>query len=199
MRATFVKRIFLTTLGLALSASPAVAQVGLWDLFQDPLSASFCEVINTGNAELVVIRATGQLAIVSGADVIIDQLVVDADYNVSYFGQPVGALSYETDGDGLRSVWWTSLTGRVVNVDGFTGEPSTTNLLPSDFVDAGCEACDFWDDPAACPDNADDNVDNELTINICGTSVPLVLNLSLVGLVGLRVSTRRRSRRRVNV
>ena len=195
MRATFVKRIVLTTLGLAVSAPPAAAQVRIWDLFQDALSPSLCEVVNAGNAELVVIRATGQLAIVTGADVIIDGLLVDVNNDVTYFGQPVGGLSYETGGDGLRAVWWTSLTGRVVDVDGFTGEPSTTNLLPSDFVDAGCDACDFWDDPSACPAG---DTNSDLTINICGTSVPLMLNLSLAGLVGLRLGTRRRSRRRAD-
>ena len=194
MRATFVKRIILTT--LVLTASPAAAQVRMWELFQDALSPSFCDVVNAGNAELVVMSATGRLAIVTGADVIIDELRVDGNFNVYYLGEPVGLLSFETDGDGFRTVWWTSLIGSVVDVDGFTGEPSTTNLLPSDFVDAGCDACDFWDDPSACPAG---DTNSDLTINICGTSVPLMLNLSLVGLVGLRVGTRRRSRRRADV
>ena len=56
--------------------SHAAGQTLPWDTFVDPLSSSACDVVNASNAELVVLSDTGQLVIVTGADVtLVDSLV----------------------------------------------------------------------------------------------------------------------------
>ena len=205
----------------ALSASTSVAQTVPWVLFPDSLTFAACDVVNAENAELVVLLATGELVIVSGSDVIIDGSFVDIDapgppWLVFFFGDPAGFVDFAVDGDGLTTLWWLSLTGTAVHVDGFTGDPSTTDLFPSDFFNVPCDAAPFWDgclddldcddgDPCtldfcdggaceaslifACIDGRDD--DPVITVNLCGTDTVLSLAVIAMGM-GFLGKTRRR-------
>ena len=157
----------------------AFGQTLPWDTFIDPLSTSVCDVVNAENAELVIWTETGQLVIISGRDVVLEDTYVTPEGDVLFLGEPVGFIAYDTDGDGFRTVWWVSLTGRVVSIDGFTGEPSETNMVPGDFFNVACDACEFWDDPLVCtpPDPAPTP-----TINVCGTDTVLPLALIFTGL-----------------
>lgn len=170
-------------------ATTASAQTKPWELFLDSASNSACDVINADNAELVLISATNQLAIVTGTDVTLEDTFVDNDGFVFFEGDPVGTIDFATDGDGLRSIWWMSLTGTVVSVDGFTGEPSQTNNLPSDFVDVPCDACEFWDNPAACEEP---EPEPPVVVNICGADVALPIGLTASSLIALSFARRRR-------
>lgn len=129
---------------------PVRAQLLPWLTYADSSSASVCEVINANNVELVVLANTRELTIVTGRDVILADTEVDIDRNVYFEGRPAGFITYAVDGDGFRTLWWVSLTGRVVDVDPFTGEPGETNLFPDDYRNVGCDACDFWDDQVLC-------------------------------------------------
>lgn len=187
------KRIYrrvLIVVGLttAMSAN-AFGQFLPWDTFIDPLSTSECDIVNAENAELVVLSDTGQLVIVTGRDVILQDTFVTVEGDVFYLGQPVGFITYEADGDGFQTVWWVSLTGQVVNVDGFTGQPSVTDSLPADFLDVPCDACDFWDDPSVC---APLEPTDPITINLCGTSTALAMAMTFAGLTATGLVRRRR-------
>jgi hypothetical protein len=164
----------------------AKGQTVPWDVFADPFSNSVCDVVNAANVELVVIAATGELAIVSGADRIFEDTFVDGAGDVFFDGVYAGSITFETDGDGFRTLWWTSLTGRVIEVDGFRGEPSESDLFPDDFVDVPCDACDFWDDQRDCG-----VVDPSPGFSICGIDVVLPSMVLLVSL-GLISASRRR-------
>ncbi|MFQ5463371.1 MAG: hypothetical protein ACE5E5_12195 [Phycisphaerae bacterium] len=191
----------------------AVGQTAPWVFFEDALSDSACEIINTDNSELVLLNDTGQLVVVTGRDVILQDTFVDEEDNVFFNGDPVGFLSFEDDGDGLRSIWWVSLTGRVINVDGFTGEPVETDSFPADFVDVACDACEFWDDEFLCAELNDpindpttDPIDDpsldtpadapnlDFVVNLCGLNSGATMGMILFSLCGAR--WRRRSRQR---
>ncbi|MEK6800215.1 MAG: hypothetical protein AABZ12_14745 [Planctomycetota bacterium] len=174
-------------LAVMVERPSAVGQIKPWDAFSDPISGSVCDVVNASNAELVVLKTTGAMVLVTGSDVTLHDLVVDVDGFVSFEGEPAGQINFATDGDGLRTMWYTTLTGRVMEIDDLTGEPTSTAKVPTDFADAACDACEFWDDPAACP------AANPPIINVCGVDVPLVVGTGLIGLVSLRwTSTGRR-------
>lgn len=156
MRSTWVSTIrFAAVLFLVGMGSNRLANAVPWDIFDDPNSASTCDAVNASNAELVVLSDTGQLVIITGTDLVLTATFVDADGFVFFGGLPVGVIDFAEDGDGLRTLWWTSLNGTVVEVDLFTGEPSTTDLLPSDFHGVPCDACELWDDPADCVGDQD--------------------------------------------
>lgn len=141
-----------------------------WDIFEDPLSGSVCDVINTDDAELVVLSDTGQLVIVTGADVTLVDTFVDVNNDVYFEGLPAGFIDFADDGDEYRTVWWVSLTGYVVHVDDFTGEPTPTNYFPSDLIGA-CDACYYWDDPTVCATPVDPEPSpSPVTINFCGSA-----------------------------
>ena len=173
-------------------SNPVHAQDAPWEVFSDTQSNSLCEVINAANADLILLRSTSELVIVTGSDVIIEDSLVDIDGNVFFEGLPFGFIDYAVDGDGLRSLWWLSLTGRVVSVDGFTGQPSESELFPADFTEASCAACDFWDDQSICPSDDDGNTLPPITITLCGVSVPLTVAMIVVGLGVLNLARRRR-------
>lgn len=144
--------------------------------------------MNADNAELVVLRSNGHLMIVSGSDVELVDTFVDVDGNVFFEGVQAGFIDFAFDGDGFRTLWWTGLTGEVVRVNGFTGEPTPTDSRPDDFHNVPCDACDFWDDPADCEENP------PIIIRICGQSIVLPLILSVLGLIGLGNRPTRRPR-----
>lgn len=173
-----IGRLGLAVGMMAVATGPLAAQVfPPWDTFQDTLSNSVCAVVNASNTELVVLRSSGQLVIVAGPDVLLADAFVNNEGFVFYENQPAGLLGFAADGDGFRTLWWLTLTGNVVGVDGFTGEPFESNAFPEDFVDVPCDACPLWDDPTVC-DPAPAPI-----VNICGVGVPLAASASLMGLV----------------
>jgi len=173
---------------LAIAGS-ASAQVP-WSTF----IGTDCDLINAANAELVVLD-TGQLMIVSGPDIPLSGIFVNdtsdifLDDGVDLL--PVGFISLELDGDGNESLWWVSLTGNVVDVDGFTGEPTETDLIPVDFNFAFCDACDFWDDTSVCGAIINDPPSG-VTVQLCGSSVTVSMIASLFGMSLMGLVSRRR-------
>ena len=167
-------------LAAVLACSPALAQEEEkpWVLFFDSQSTSACDVVNADNAELVVLQGTGQMVIVSGSDVTLQDVVVDTQGFVTFEGQPAGLIDFALDGDGFRTLWWTSLVGGVARLNGTTGAPSFTENLPEDYTDVACDACDFWDDQTVCP---------QTPPSICGAGLPFLSGLTFAGLMGLRM------------
>ena len=133
-----------------LSMGQGLAKAQPWDLFIDSQSSSQCDLVNADNAQLVVLTDTGQLVIVTQADVTLVDTFVDLDGNVFFEGQQAGFIDFADDGDDFRTLWWTGLTGQVVVLDPFTSVPAAGNFFPEDFFDVPCDACPFWDDPSAC-------------------------------------------------
>jgi len=186
-----VRSIALGVLSLLVICTAADAQTKPWDEFPDPLSAARCDLVNVANGQLAVLTVTGEMVFISGPDVILEDTFVDLDGNVFYLGEPAGFIDFATDDDGLRSHWWLAITGQVVSVNGFTGEPTVTSMRPSDFRDVPCDACDFWDDPSVCV--ASPNPDPPIvTINLCGTNAGMSMALTAVGLGFMGASRRRR-------
>jgi len=185
--------VVVSTMLVAVAAAPAQTSTKPWQLLLDSASSSSCDVINADNAQLVLLTATSQLSIVTQTDVTLQDTQVDADGFVTFEGNPAGAIGFATDGDGKRTVWWMSLTGAVVNVNGFTGEPTQTNKSPSDFVDVACDACQFWDDPTVCaPVPPPEPSPSPVTVNLCGQSVQFPIGLTATSLVALSFARRRR-------
>lgn len=178
-------------MGLALVlCGSSRAQVVPWDTFADDLSDSVCDLVNASNAELVVSR-TGKLVIVSGTDVTLEDSFVDVDGTVFFAGllDPVGFIGFALDGDGFRTLWWTSLTGRVIGIDDLTADPFVSDQFPSDFSDVPCDACPFWDDPTVCALPPEPPV----SIDLCGTNIPIAIGVVMAGLMFLRLSRSRRA------
>lgn len=190
-----LRHLTVVASAMLVGVAPVPAQTSTkpWQLFLDSASNAACDVINANNAQLVLLTGTGQLSIVTGTDVTLQDTLVDADGFVTFEGQPAGAIGFATDGDGKRTVWWMSLTGTVVNVNGFTGEPTQTNKSPSDFFDVACDACQFWDDASVCaPAPPPEPSPPPVMVNLCGTSVQLPIGLTAAGLVALSFARRRR-------
>lgn len=181
------------TLGLVAAvmfpAFPAVAQLPPWDAFDDAQSTSTCEVVNASDTELVVLRTTGELTIITGRDVTLADSFVNDLGDVFIGNDQFGFISYATDGDGFRTLWWTSLTGRVIDIDGLTLEIRETNTFPSDFRNVPCGVCDsgLWDVRADC-----DDVLPPVTIRICGNDVVIATILSVGGLLAMAFPVRLR-------
>lgn len=151
--------------GLTLFAAGLHAQPVPWEEFPDPESPSLCGVINAATAELVVLRSTGELVIVSDVVSEVDQVIpgtfVGSDGDVFFGLFAAGFLAFADDGDGFRTLWWISATGHVFDVDPITFLPIETILFPDDFFDVPCDACELWDDPTACIfDEDDDGIEN---------------------------------------
>ena len=199
MRLSFHLMIHVT-LAIAVAPMVAVAQSVPWQVFQD-VTGETCEVVHAANADLVVLSSTGQLTIVTGQDITLQDTAVDTGGSVFFEGAEAGLISFQVDGDGVRTLWWTSLTGRVVSVDDFTGEPTVSESLPNDFTGVSCAACDFWDDQTVCGDEGDDSGGGNigggdeptplLTITVCGVSTPIAFAVMLMGLASLRLVRRR--------
>jgi len=184
MRFRWSSCVVAVGLGLfGLTTSHTLAQTVPWDVFVDDQSDSVCDVVNAANAELVVLFDTRHLVIVTGPDVILEDTFVDFNGDVFYLDDWVGFIDFALDGDGFSTLWWMSLTGRVINVNGFTGEPTETELFPSDYFDVPCDACDFWDDRTVC--------DPPITINFCGMNTQLSMALTAVGLGFMSLMRRR--------
>ena len=113
MRLSFHLMIHVT-LAIAVAPMVTVAQSVPWQVFQD-VTGETCEVVHAANADLVVLSSTGQLTIVTGQDITLQDTAVDTGGSVFFEGAEAGLISFQVDGDGVRTLWWTSLTGRVVS------------------------------------------------------------------------------------
>jgi len=167
----------------------ALGQAPPWDIFDDAQSTSTCDLINASDTELVVL-STGELTIITGRDVTLADSFVNDQGDVFIGNDQFGFISFATDDDGFRTLWWTSLTGRVIDIDGLTLEVSETNLFPSDFGDVPCGVCEsgLWDIRADC----DEPIDEPVTVRLCGNDVVITMIMSLGGLFAFAVPVRRR-------
>lgn len=190
-------RTFATSAILILicAARPVAAQT-VWDVFTDDRSGSLCGVVNTLTNELVVLNGTSQLMIVSGRDTILTDTFVDAEGFVFLGNDPAGVIEFAEDADGFRTLWWLTLDGRIVQLDPFTADPSSSDDLPRDYRNTPCDACEYVDVPLAelC---ADDTVSDSpfvpIILDFCGAGVGsgLMLSMTLCGYVGLATLGRR--------
>ncbi|MBU0719582.1 MAG: hypothetical protein KJ749_15165 [Planctomycetes bacterium] len=186
-----VNRILLIMLAVGGFTVTTMAQELPWITFDDVISTSFCDVVNAvdehGEAlELVVLpdAFTGidNLVIITGRDTTLLDTEVTEEGDVYFLGDPTGFIVFADDGDGYRTLWWTGLGDRVVQVDSFTGEPSVSDYFPTDFFNVPCDACYNWDDPSVCTtDDSDDETD--VTVNICGSGVSLAMMGTFFGLL----------------
>lgn len=183
----------LCTVSLIFVTTPALAQSKPWASFQDPITGTVCDVINANNAQLVVDQ-TSHLVIVSGADVNLQDAFVDAQGFVIFEEESSGTIDFAVDDDGNTRLFWMTLTGSVVNVNGFTGEPSDSGKTPDEFSGVRCDACPLWDDPRVCdnPDDPDDPDQPTTTFDLCGVDVPVTVGLIGLGLVPWRLTRSRR-------
>lgn len=184
-----------TCLTLMYAARPAAAQTQ-WDVFTDAQSDSLCGVVNALNNELVVLNGTSQLMIVSSRDTILTDTFVDLEGFVFLGIDPVGVIEFAEDADGFRTLWWLTLDGRIVQLDPFTAEPTTSNELPRDVRNVPCNACQFVDNPIAelCAQDdviVSDNPFVPLILNFCGVGSGMMLTMTLCGYIGLAVVRRR--------
>ena len=192
----------LVSIVTALMAVGASAQDLPWDSFEDLLTGEVCDVINAGPDKLVVLLDGSTLAIVSGPDRVLDDSFVDVDGEVFFEGLDEslgGSIVFDYDGFGNLGLWWIASTGTVMEIDDFTGDLLITDLLPSDYLDSLCDACPLWDDQSVCdfdpvdpPDGPDVIIDSpEITIEICGSGIPISIGMIFSSLMFLRFSRRR--------
>ncbi len=128
--------------------------------------------------------------VVTGADVRLADTEILENNDVLYLGQPAGAIVFAEDDEGFLALWWAGFGDSVVTVDLFTGEPTVTNSLPGDLIVSTCDACDLWDDPNACPTVIEPDLP-PIDFNFCGVNTALAMMMTMIGLVGTRVSRRR--------
>ena len=140
---------FILGIGLYFTTAPTSATAQPWDLFVDPVTDSACDLVNATNVELVVFSDTGELVIVSDADVILGDTFV-ANGEVEFAGLPFGVITFAEDGDGLASLWWLTDFGTVVEFDLELFLPFDSGRFPGEFVGVECDACPFWDVPEDC-------------------------------------------------
>ena len=136
---------------LACGASPTLAQINdAWVVFQDSLTGAECGVINAANAELVTLFDSGTMVVITGADVRLNDLIVNVYDEVFYQGEQAGVIAFFDDADGLPAVFWTTLTGTVMQINTLTGQPSDSFLLPEEISATGCDACELIEESIFC-------------------------------------------------
>lgn len=140
----------MPVLTVCLAGTTAQAQLVPWRTFSDPDSTSVCDLVNTDDAELVVLLNSDRLVLVTGTDSELVNTEVTSSGNVLIDGDPFGFIDFATDAEGFRTLWWMSFTGRVIHLDGITLVPSESDVFPLDVATVPCDACPFWDDGAIC-------------------------------------------------
>lgn len=210
MKSQLFRRAFVSALVFPFLTSATLALDGDWTVYPDPFSDAQCGVVNAWNAELVVLFDSGTMVVVSGADVILDDLFVSGspDNQAFYLDEPFGFLQYAEDGDGLPTLFWTTLTGTVVGIDTFTGEPFDSGRLPEERFDTFCDGCDLVDTSPFCEDTSGGgNIDANPNFNVgdlvqfCGagatdsTAASIIL-LPVIGGFARRGGKRRFRKRR---
>jgi hypothetical protein len=162
--------IGLALMGIAAGAEQANGQTVPWETFVDTQSSSVCDVVNAGNAELLVLVPSRELETIDGE--IVPFSFVDADGNVFIDDFPFGFLSFAEDGDGFRTLWWLAISDgvfRVVELTDFALEPVVTSRFTSEFFNVPCDVCTLIDDPdnCGCRDSLDCDDGNECTDDLC--------------------------------
>lgn len=188
-------RLFLGLLGVIWAGTlPAFAGDVAdqpWIVFEDfGVSNSRCGVVNAGNIELVVLRDTLQLVIVTGRDTILTDTFVDDDNTVIFEGTPFGFLTFAEDRDGFRTLWWTTLTGSVVEIDEFSAKPRVTDAFPDEFENVPCDACEFWDDQTVCDEIVIDTPG--ILFNFCGVGTGEGVASAMLVLIPFKYYRRRK-------
>ncbi len=171
------------------------AQIDDWVVFQDTATETECGVVNASNAELLVVYDMGNMAVVSGPDTIIDDLYVDELNQVFYQDNPAGFIEIAEDGDGLPTVFWTTLTGTVIKIDTLTGEPSDSGYEPYEIFNTGCDGCDYIDASDLCEDGSNssgDDTTNDFNLNLCGAGAMESAAAAVVLLPFLSLASRRK-------
>jgi len=146
--------------------------------------------VNAFDTELAVERGTGSLIIITGRDVTLADSFVNELGDVFIGQDQFGFISFATDAEGFRTLWWTSLTGRVIDIDGLTLEISESDKFPDEFADVPCGVCDtdLWDVREDC-----DEIDvPPVTVRICGNDVVVSMIMSVGGLFAFAIPARRR-------
>lgn len=169
---------------LCMGASHANAQLVPWRVFSDPNSTSACDVVNTDDAELVVLLNSDRLVLVTGEDTELANTEVTSSGDVFINGVSFGIIEFATDAEGFRTLWWMSFTGRAIHLDGVTLVPSESDTFPLDVANVPCDACPFWDDGSICVCSRDIDCDDfdECTIDDCDplggcTHIPVICEL----------------------
>ncbi|MBI3834086.1 MAG: hypothetical protein HY287_07125 [Planctomycetes bacterium] len=179
--------VFVWTIAFGASHFEAVGQTVPWGSFQDPVTGTICDTVIAANAQLVVLKDTSELTIVSGSDVTLSDATMDEQGNVTFEGNPAGSISFATDGDGNARVFWMTLTGSLVNVDGFTGQPTDSHKMPDSLHGVRCDACPLWDDQSVCSTtNPPPITPPQTTVHVCGQDVPVSIGMIALLLVPLR-------------
>jgi hypothetical protein len=215
-------RVGLVVAGLL--AAPVTGQEIPWVEYRDPLTGEICSVINAGNAQFAVLDGSWTLVLISSTDRVMTGSYVDSNADVYFGEQPFGQIVFDTDIDGQPTLWWATLTGRVMEIDELTGEPFAGTQFPDEIPSGYCDVCDFWDDQAACappPEEPEEDANSDFgtqllddfldaavgggsgedtagapaVIPLCGAGVPTGLAMSVAGVVGLCGIGRLRSRR----
>lgn len=169
MNAVLSRLLPLILLVVLPGGASAVAEVSPYRLFFDePFSASRCEVVNAALVELAVIDATGELEVLSG-DVVPFSFVDSAGY-VYIDLIPAGVIVFADDADGFRTLWWLSLSGTIIDWDETFRIARETHQLPSSRSNVPCGVCEVIYDPAICGGCLTDlecDDFNECTDDIC--------------------------------
>jgi len=167
------------------AAAPLYGQIPGVDLFQDSESDSVCDVVNSANAQLVVLQDTGEFVLVTGEDTRLEGTFVDVNGDVFVDDDPAGFVTFADDGDGLRSLWWLAPSGFAVHVDTITLQISESSVLPSQIIDVPCDACAFWDVAADCKrSNPPGSGPPAVRITFCGSGLGMIGLPLLLGLAG---------------
>lgn len=191
---------------VAALIAPAARAISIeedWTVYPIPgFENVTCGVVTAANVELIVLYSDGVMVIVSGADVVMEDLTVDADGKVFYRDEPAGIIGFADDMDGAPTLFWLTLGGTVVQIDTFTGEPSDSGIFPDEIGATECDACELIDQSSLCGgngggngnDNGNDNGNGgpiKLPI-LCGSGVPGAAALSMLMLPFVGRSARRR-------
>lgn len=188
--------VVLVVLGVT---APLRAQ---WFIWEDPDTGIECDLINAHNVRFVLSDETGNLIRVTGADRDLINTTIDETGQVIIENEVFGVVEFARDANGNRRLFWTNeFTGVLYSLEGATGQPILTNVLPEQVV-GDCDACDgFWDIDADCDGDsglgADDDVvppvdpgaalGTALFQGFCGTGGVALIGILLIGLPALRL------------
>jgi hypothetical protein len=171
----WAQRLALALLLVMTAGSVAFAQDFPWVLFDDTTSSARAGIVNAENAQLVVLRSSGALVIVSGPDTTLAGSAVDEQGAVTINGEQKGFISFAGDVSGVRGLWWLSLTGRVIGIDGLTGEVTESDSVPADLERPDVDPCPLWDEELP-----DCNIPTEIITHPQGASVCAGADVTLV-------------------
>ena len=172
---------------------PAAAQLDeSWVVFVNDDIDFRCDLINGFDSEFVVLENTGEMVLITGRDAILNRIFVDSNDLVYFNDAPAGQIELLVDADGLDAVFWTSLTGTVIGVDTFSGEPFDSGYLPTE-LSSGCDACLLIDESVFCEGDGG-FVPLPPLPPLCGAGIPGFAAMGMMLAFSLRFAGRRRRR-----